>query len=140
MWVFPAEMILKSVPVVPIAKIWVIPVSPLIDPILLLKVVQSVAERAPVIVDDARASESPVPDIERPFGEPDMNPSLLLNNVKSEPSNSPVALVVALPMAIETFGQTVAFVPFVIVIAELAVLIDPKVSAFCFMLNAFQSV
>lgn len=78
-WVFPDETILKSVPLVPMAKICITHVSPLIDPILLLNIFQSVDDNAPVIVVEASSRESPVPLIERPFVAPEMNPILLLN-------------------------------------------------------------
>jgi hypothetical protein len=49
----PADDIPKSVPIVPTPNVCVTPVSPLIDPTLLLNVFQSVAESAPVVVEFA---------------------------------------------------------------------------------------
>ena len=48
--------------------------------ILFEKVFQSVAERAPVVVVEASASESPVPETERPLAV-EMNPILLLKRL-----------------------------------------------------------
>ena len=59
---------------------------------------------------------------------------------QSVPVRRPVDDEVALPIAIETFGQTVEFVPLVMVIAEFAVVKLPNVSADCLLLNMFQSV
>ena len=67
--------------------------------ILELKVFQSSDERAPVVDDDARASEIPVPAIERPLGVHETIPTLLLNVVQSVPVSAPV--VVALAFQIE---------------------------------------
>jgi hypothetical protein len=63
-----------------------------------LNVVQSVAESAPVVVADARAREIPEPEIERPFGVPEMKPSLLLKVVQSVPVSAPVVVALAFPI------------------------------------------
>jgi nucleoside diphosphate kinase len=65
-----------------------------------------------VVVEDARPREIPEPEIERPFGEPEITPTLLLNVVQSVPVSAPV--VVELAFQIEntpvvllyTSGQT----------------------------------
>ena len=62
---------------------------------LLLNVFQSVAESAPVVVEDARARESPVPVIESPFGVPETKPSLLLKVFQSEELRYPFVVLLA---------------------------------------------
>jgi hypothetical protein len=75
-----------------------------------------------------------------PVAEREVSPILLLNVVQSVPVRSHVELAVAFQIAIVTFGQTVEFAQFVIVMAELVVEIDPNVRADCFALKVFQSV
>jgi hypothetical protein len=65
---------------------------------------------------------------------------LELNAVQSVPVRRPVEVALAFQIAIVTFGQTVEFVPFVIVIEGFVVDIDPNVRADCLELNVFQSV
>jgi hypothetical protein len=48
-----------------------------------------------VVVEDARPREIPEPEIERPFGEPEITPTLLLNVVQSVEVRYPLVLVVA---------------------------------------------
>ena len=62
---------------------------------LLLNVFQSVAERAPVEDVPASPREIPVPEMERPFGVPEMNPSLVLKVVQSEELRYPFVEVFA---------------------------------------------
>ena len=97
--IFPEETILKSFPAIHIVKVCIDPVIPLSDPILLLKIFQSIAESAPVIVVDARARDMPEPAIERPLAVPETSETLLLNIVQSAPISAPV--VVALAFHIE---------------------------------------
>jgi hypothetical protein len=79
------------------ANVWVVFVSPFSDPILLLNVFQSINERAPVVVELARARESPVPTRESQFvGERiERAPCLLLNVVQSVPVSAPVVVELA---------------------------------------------
>jgi hypothetical protein len=67
-------------------------VRPLREPIFALKLFQSVAERAPVVVDDARAREIPDPEIERPLVAPERKLTLLLNVAQSVDDRSPDAV------------------------------------------------
>ncbi len=94
-WTFPTEEILKSLPAVPIANVWVTPVRPLIEPILLLKIFQSSAERAPVVVVLASARESPVPDIDNPLAVA-IYPTLLLKVFQSVAERAPVVVELAI--------------------------------------------
>jgi hypothetical protein len=93
-WTHALDTILKFVPAVPMANVWVVFVSPFRDPILLLNVFQSVAESAPVVVALARARESPVPTRESQFvGERiERAPCLLLNTFQSVPVSAPVVV------------------------------------------------
>jgi hypothetical protein len=65
------------------------------EPIFALNVFQSVAERAPVVVVEARAREIPLPAIESPLADPDMILTLLLNVVQSVPVRAPVVVAFA---------------------------------------------
>lgn len=67
-------------------------------------------------------------------------PSLLLNIVQSDPIRSHVELAPAFHIEIVTFGHTVEFAPFVMVMEGFEEEIDPKVRAFCLLLKIFQSV
>jgi hypothetical protein len=89
-WTFPLDVILKSVPTVPIANVWETPVIPLIDATLLLKVFQSNDERAPVVVELARPRESPDPEIIRPLVAHERKLTLLLKIFQSTPVIAPV--------------------------------------------------
>lgn len=62
---------------------------------LLLKVFQSVDESAPVVEAEASPREIPVPEIESPFGVPEMNPSLLLKVFQSVELRKPLVEVFA---------------------------------------------
>ena len=89
----------KSFPAIPIVNVCHVDVSPLSDVILLLKLFQSVELSAPVVVAEARTREMPVPDIERPFGVPEMVPILLLKRFQSEEESHPLAEAVACTIA-----------------------------------------
>jgi hypothetical protein len=106
----PDETILKSFPVVPIANVCPLAVSPLSVPILLLNLVQSILESAPVVVVFARARESPVHTSESPLRLPEMNPILLLKVFQSDELSAPVVEVLArareipVPVIVRPFG------------------------------------
>ena len=68
---------------------------PLIEPILLLKIFQSSAERAPVVVVLASARESPVPDIDNPLAVA-IYPTLLLKVFQSVAERAPVVVELAI--------------------------------------------
>ena len=63
-----------------------------------------------------------------------------MNVFQSSPVRRPVDVALAFPIWIVTFGQTVLFAPFVIVIAGFVVEKLPNVRAFCLLLKVFQSV
>jgi hypothetical protein len=114
--------------------------SPFADPdttpTLLLNVVQSVPVSAPVVVEFAfQIENTPVVLLyERgQRAEREVRPILLLNIVQSAPVRRPVDVALAFQIAIVTFGQTVEFAPLVMVIAVLAVEIDPNVRADCLL-------
>ena len=65
---------------------------PLILATLLLKIFQSMAQRAPVVVAFARAREIPDHTRERPFAVPEIIPTLLLKVVQSIPVSAPVVV------------------------------------------------
>jgi hypothetical protein len=58
---------------------------------------------------------------------------LLLKSVQSVHLRRPVEVALAFPMVRVTFGQTVAFVPFVMVMDGLVEVKLPNVRAFCFV-------
>ena len=55
-----------------------------------------------------------------------------MKRVQSVPVRRPVDVAIAFPIWIVTFGQTVLFAPFVIIIAGFVVEKLPNVRAFCF--------
>lgn len=121
-WAVPDDDILKSVPVVLDAKVWVAPVRPFKDitaaDSLALKAVQSAPVKSPVVVDvavpiarvwvfpeDVRVKPLPTEDVANvcvapvcPLSVTRAADSLLLNTVQSAPVSSPVAVEVAVPI------------------------------------------
>jgi hypothetical protein len=73
------------------ANVWEVPVIPLIEATLLLKVFQSNAERAPVVVELARERDIPEPEMMRPLSDPDTKLTLLLKAFQSPAESAPVA-------------------------------------------------
>jgi hypothetical protein len=63
-----------------------------------LKVFQSLAESAPVVVDDASPREMPDPEIERPLAAPEIRLTLLLKVIQSATERAPVVVEFAIAM------------------------------------------
>ncbi len=91
---------LKSLPSIPIAKVCETPVIPLIEATLLLKVFQSNAERAPVVVDEDSMRLNPDPEIINPFVDQERKLTLLLNRDQSPAERAPVEIPEARPREI----------------------------------------
>jgi hypothetical protein len=75
-----------------------------------------------------------------PIVESDVRFILLLNVFQSVEERSHFVATPAFPIERETFGHTVAAVPFMIVSSGVEEVISPNVRAYCLPLNVVQSV